>query len=64
MKIDLRRSPLPQDRVRVMKISTRDVLVHQQNVNCYPQKRPVFYYQETLLSVQHEIPGQVLLDVS
>jgi hypothetical protein len=35
-----------------------------QNVDYYPQKRPVSYYQETLLSVQHEIPGQVLLDVS
>jgi hypothetical protein len=34
------------------------------NVDYYPQKRPVSYYQETLLSVQHEIPGQILLDVS
>jgi carboxypeptidase family protein/TonB-dependent receptor-like protein len=34
------------------------------NVSYYPQKRPITYYQETLFSVQHEIPGQVLLDVS
>ena len=30
----------------------------------YPEQRPVTYYQETLLSVQHEIPGQILLDLS
>lgn len=35
-----------------------------QAVDYYPQKRPVTYYQEALLSVQHQIPGQVLLDVS
>lgn len=34
------------------------------NVSYYPEHRPITYYQETLLSVQHEIPGQVLLDVS
>lgn len=35
-----------------------------QNVNYYPQHRPVGYYQEALLSVQHEFPGQLLLDTS
>lgn len=34
------------------------------NVAYYPEKRPITYYQETLVSVQHEIPGQLLLDVS
>jgi hypothetical protein len=34
------------------------------NESWYPEHRPVTYYQETLLSVQHEIPGQILLDVS
>jgi hypothetical protein len=34
------------------------------NVTYYPQKRPVTYYQETLLSVQREVPGQILLDAS
>lgn len=37
---------------------------NNQNVDYYPQKRPVTYYQEALLSVQHQIPGQILLDVS
>jgi outer membrane receptor protein involved in Fe transport len=35
-----------------------------QNVSYYPEHRPVTYYQETLLSVQHQIPGQILLDLS
>ncbi len=34
------------------------------NVSYYPQHRPITYYQEALLSVQHEIPGQILLDAS
>lgn len=34
------------------------------NVSYYPQHRPAAYYQETLLSVQHELPGQMLVDVS
>ena len=34
------------------------------NESWYPEHRPVTYYQETLLSVQHEIPGQILLDAS
>jgi Carboxypeptidase regulatory-like domain len=34
------------------------------NESYYPQTRPITYYQETLVSVQHEIPGQILLDVS
>jgi hypothetical protein len=37
---------------------------YQKEVDYYPEKRPVTYYQEVLLSVQHEIPGQVLFDVS
>jgi len=37
---------------------------YQKEVDYYPKKRPVTYYQEALLSVQHEIPGQVLLDLS
>lgn len=35
-----------------------------QNEPWYPEHRPVTYYQETLVSVQHEIPAQILLDVS
>jgi hypothetical protein len=35
-----------------------------QDVSYFPQRRPVTYYQETLLSVQHEIPAQILVDVS
>ncbi len=35
-----------------------------QSVDYYPRTRPTSYYQEMLLSVQHELPGQVLLDVS
>ena len=35
-----------------------------QSESWYPEQRPVTYYQETLLSVQHEIPGQILLDLS
>jgi hypothetical protein len=35
-----------------------------QNVSYYPASRPITYYQETLLSVQHEIPFQTLVDVS
>ncbi len=34
------------------------------NVSYFPEKRPVTYYQEALLSVQHELPLQMLLDVS
>ena len=34
------------------------------NVDYFPETRPVSYYQEALLSVQHEFPGQMLLDVS
>ena len=39
-------------------------LFNYQNVDYYPKNRPVSYYQEGLLSVQHEIPGQILFDVS
>lgn len=39
-------------------------LLNYQNVNAYSQTRPIEYYQETLVSVQHEIPSQILLDVS
>jgi hypothetical protein len=35
-----------------------------QNVNYFPEHRPAAYYQETLVSAQHEIPAQILLDVS
>ena len=35
-----------------------------QNVSYYPTHRPITYYQETLLSVQHELPFQTLIDVS
>ncbi|HEY1759228.1 MAG TPA: TonB-dependent receptor, partial [Bryobacteraceae bacterium] len=35
-----------------------------QNVNYFPQHRPAAYYQETLVSVQHEIPAQILVDMS
>jgi outer membrane receptor protein involved in Fe transport len=34
------------------------------DVPYFPQKRPVTYYQESLLSVQHELPFQLLADVS
>jgi hypothetical protein len=34
------------------------------DVSYYPQHRPAAYYQETLLSVQHEFPAQTLVDVS
>jgi hypothetical protein len=34
------------------------------NVSEYPENRPVTYYQEALLSVQHQLPGQLLLDLS
>jgi len=34
------------------------------NVTEFPAKRPVTYYQEYLLSVQHEMPFQTLVDVS
>jgi hypothetical protein len=35
-----------------------------QNVVYYPEHRPAAYYQEALVSVQHEIPAQIVLDVS
>ncbi len=35
-----------------------------QDVSYFPETRPVTYYQETLVSVQHEIPAQILVDVS
>jgi hypothetical protein len=35
-----------------------------QNVSYFPEHRPVTYYQESLLSVQREIPAQILVDVS
>ena len=35
-----------------------------QNVSYFPEHRPVTYYQESLLSVQREIPAQILIDVS
>jgi hypothetical protein len=35
-----------------------------QNVTYYPEHRPIEYYQETLFSIQHEIPFQTLIDVS
>jgi len=34
------------------------------NVTYFPAKRPVSYYQEFLLSVQHEMPFQTLVDAS
>ncbi len=34
------------------------------NVAYFPTKRPVTYYQESLLSVQHELPFQTLVDAS
>jgi len=34
------------------------------DVPYFPEKRPVTYYQEYLLSVQHELPFETLLDVS
>jgi hypothetical protein len=34
------------------------------NVSYFPEKRPVTYYQEALLSVQHEMPFQTLVDAS
>ena len=35
-----------------------------QDVDYYPKTRPTSYYQEALLSVQHQFPGQLLADVS
>src|ERR1700679_3974623 len=35
-----------------------------QDVSYFPEHRPVTYYQETLVSVQREIPAQILVDVS
>ncbi|MGA2890117.1 MAG: TonB-dependent receptor [Terracidiphilus sp.] len=34
------------------------------NVSYFPAKRPVTYYQESLLSIQHEMPFQMLVDAS
>ena len=34
------------------------------NVSYFPEKRPVTYYQESLLSVQHELPFEMLVDAS
>ncbi len=34
------------------------------DVSYYPEHRPAAYYQETLLSVQHEFPAQTLVDLS
>jgi hypothetical protein len=35
-----------------------------QDVSYFPVHRPITYYQETLVSVQHEIPAQILVDLS
>lgn len=35
-----------------------------QSVGYFPRNMPIQYYQETLLSIQNQLPGQVLLDVS
>lgn len=35
-----------------------------QNVSYYPRHRPATYYQQALLSIQHEFPGQILVDTS
>jgi hypothetical protein len=35
-----------------------------QNVSYYPEHRPATYYQEALVSIQHQLPGQLLLDLS
>ncbi|MHB1957882.1 MAG: outer membrane beta-barrel protein [Acidobacteriaceae bacterium] len=35
-----------------------------QSVNYYPANMPIQYYQEVLLSVQNQLPGQILLDTS
>lgn len=34
------------------------------DVSYYPVHRPITYYQETLLSIQHQLPFQTLLDAS
>lgn len=34
------------------------------DVSYYPEHRPITYYQEGLLSMQHQLPGQLLLDLS
>lgn len=34
------------------------------NVSYFPATRPVTYYQESLLSIQHELPFQTLVDAS
>lgn len=35
-----------------------------QDVSYYPEHRPIQYYQQALVSVQHQIPWQILVDVS
>lgn len=41
-----------------------DSQFNYQDVSYYPVHRPVTYYQQALLSIQHEIPGQIVLDLS
>lgn len=41
-----------------------DSQYNYQNVSYYPRSRPITYYQEALLSIQHQLPGQMLIDVS
>jgi outer membrane receptor protein involved in Fe transport len=35
-----------------------------QSVYYYPKEMPIEYYQEAMLSIQHQFPGQMLLDAS
>ena len=60
----LKNGPAPNSVVYPQLSNLSNSQFNYQNVNYYPQHRPVGYYQESLLSVQHEFPGQLLVDTT
>lgn len=60
----LRNGPGPGAVVYPSESNLSNSQFNYQDVSYFPEHRPVTYYQEALLSVQHEMPGQILLDVS
>jgi hypothetical protein len=60
----LKNGPAPNSVVYPTLANLSNSQFNYDNVSYYPQKRPIGYYQETLVSVQHEIPGQIVLDAS
>jgi outer membrane receptor protein involved in Fe transport len=44
--------------------SLSDSQFNYQSVYYYPEHMPIEYYQEALLSIQHEFPGGILMDTS